>query len=238
MQRKQFHTAKQLHKVRVPFWQPLPRDHLAWVLESTEVNKGPQALKKAQQFLIRKLLQRIKALSDEGTSVGIALHNGLSRHCHFNSPPAAHAGTEPAPAAAKLQAQLQAAKCADLTALTQQALQLCGLVTANGASQRLAAPSCGAESKPTADTSAAAPRLISPAAKAADAVGVRLLTAGCVKAALVAVRGDREQVLQRAAQRESRKRRRERAAADREAAVHPSPAAASERYFDMLSFRV
>ena len=130
----------------------------------------------------------------------------------------------------KLQAQLQAAKHADLTALTQQALQLCGLETATGASQSPAAPSNGAESAPAAHTSVSAPSADSAAARAADAVGVRLLTAGCVKAALVAVRGDREHALQRAAQRESRKRRRERAAAGGEAALLPSPAAAPERY--------
>ena len=201
----------------------------------------PQALKKAQQFLIRKLLRRIKALLDEGMLLrlaqleGLALRLGLSVRRPLNSPAAAHAGTEPPPAASKLQAQLQAAKRADLTALTQQALQLCGLETATGASQRPAAPSNGAESVPAADTSDSAPSTDSAGAKAADAVGVRLLTAGCVKAALVAARGDREHALQRAAQRESRKRRRERASAGGEAARLSSPAAAPERYLSCTS---
>ena len=189
-----------------------------------------QALKKAQQFLVRKLLRRIKALPSEGALLWHCPALGLPRRCQLRKSAAAHAGTEPAPAAAKLQAQLQAAKRADLAALTQQALQLCGLETANGASQKPAAPSNGAESVPAADTSVTAPGVDSAAAMAADAVGVRLLTAGCVKAALVAARGDREHVLQRAAQRKGRKRRRERAAANGEAALLASPAAAAHRY--------
>ncbi|KAK9838461.1 hypothetical protein WJX81_000818 [Elliptochloris bilobata] len=80
LQRKRFHTAKQLHK----------------------------ALKKAQQFLVRKLLRRIRALSGQGAA------------------PAA------VPAAAKLQLQLEAAKRTDLAALTQQALKLGGLDTGDG----------------------------------------------------------------------------------------------------------
>ena len=117
----------------------------------------------------------------------------LSTRCHAGS---ARAGS--GPTEAKLLQQVAATKRADLAALTQQALGLCGLARCD------TAPAEGSGGAAVVDGAPGAPAGSEgeePAAALAGAVSVRLLTAACVKAAAVAARAERSEAGGQAARR-------------------------------------
>jgi hypothetical protein len=133
------------------------------------------------------------------------------------------------PAEAKLQQQVAATKRADLAALTQQALGLCGLARCGdapaggpgGGGHGGAAGAGGAPGAPAGSEDEAA------AAALAGAVSVRLLTAACVKAAVVAARAERPEAGRQAARRAGGPRGR--GAPGGDAAVQPADAPPSAR---------